>query len=127
MDRNYRFAKDERYPVEQLIFKIDPAHQEEFLKVDHEVWTLGEALHPAWNRVPFLSKEVWINENRPGIIEVVLVWESMEAWRSVDAKEIQSGLIALFDSKFKHPYKLLRAIQNEENFGKYRVNRFERV
>ena len=42
-------------------------------------------------------------------------------------KDIQAALIARFESKFKHPYKLTRCIQNEENFGLHRYSRFERI
>lgn len=127
MERKYTYTKDEHYPVEQLVFKIDPKDLDEFLAVDHEVWTLGEAFLEEVDRIPFISKEVWINENRPGIIQVVFIWESREEWLKVDTKEIQSRLIDLFNSKFTKPYKLLRCIENEENFGIHRVSRFERV
>ena len=40
---------------------------------------------------------------------------------------MQAALIARFESKFQHPYKLTRCIQNEENFGIHRYSRFERI
>ena len=127
MERPYRYTSAERYPVEVLVFKIDPKDLDEFLEVDNEVWTLGEALSPAVDKVPFLSKEIWVNDNRPGIVTVVLVWENLELWEKIDTKEIQSELIARFEAKFTKPYKLLRVLQNEENYGMHRVSRFERV
>ena len=57
----------------------------------------------------------------------IFVWESIESWKKVDDKDIQAALIARFESKFKHPYKLTRCIQNEENFGLHRYSRFERI
>jgi uncharacterized protein (TIGR03792 family) len=126
-ERPYKYTTDEHYPVEQLVFKINPEDLDEFLKVDHEVWTLGEAFLDVVDRIPFLSKEVWINENRPGIITVVFEWENRDEWLKVDVKPIQKRLIDLFNSKFTKPYKLLRCIENEENFGIHRVSRFERI
>lgn len=45
----FRYVEGERLPVEVLVFDVDPDHVEEFLRVDHEVWTLGEA-HTASTR-----------------------------------------------------------------------------
>ena len=126
-ERPYKYTKNEHYPVEQLVFKINPEDLDEFLRVDHEVWTLGEAFLDEVDRIPFLSKEVWINKNRPGIITVVFEWENRDEWLKVDTKPIQKQLIDLFNSKYTKPYKLLRCIENEENFGIHRVSRFERA
>ena len=41
--QGYTYVKNEHYPVEHLIFETAPEHVQEFLDVDHEVWTLGEA------------------------------------------------------------------------------------
>ena len=113
--QGYTYVKGEHYPVEHLIFETAPEHVQEFLDVDHEVWTLGEA------------ESVWVNDNKPGEMHFIFVWESLESWRKVDDKEVQAALIARFESKFQHPYKLTRCIQNEENFGIHRYSRFERI
>jgi hypothetical protein len=63
---NYSYVNGERRPVEVLIFQMDPAVVDEFIRVDHEVWTLGEALMPSLSRIPFLSKEVWLDDSKPG-------------------------------------------------------------
>ena len=64
--QGYTFVKGEHYPVEHLVFETAPEFVEEFLEVDHEVWTLGEAESDLFDHIPFLYKEVWINENKPG-------------------------------------------------------------
>ena len=127
MERKYRYTKNEHYPIEQLIFKVRPEDMEEFLRIDHEVWTMGEAMLPELDYIPFMRKEVWINETRPGIIQVVFTWKNREDWLKVDSKEIQTRLINLFNSKFKKSYKLLRCIENEEDFGIHRISCFERI
>ena len=42
---------------------VDPAHLDEFLTSDHEVWTLGEAFAGGLDRIAFLSKEVWLDDS----------------------------------------------------------------
>jgi uncharacterized protein (TIGR03792 family) len=123
----YRYSRDERLPIEVLVFAMDPAHVEEFLAVDHEVWTLGEALLPGFERIPFIAKEVWLDGTRPGEVTLVFVWESAEAWRRVADVEIQTRLQAEFDRRFPHPVTLVQAPHDETDEGPVRWSRFERV
>ena len=124
---NYRYTKDERLTIEVLVFKMDPAHVEEYLAVDHEVWTLGEAFLPGFDRIPFVSKEVWLDDSRPGVVTLVFVWESLDAWMSVGSEQIQKRLQAEFDAKFPHPIELIEAWHEDNNFGLHRWSRFERI
>ena len=123
----YRYARDERLPIEVLVFRMDPDHVEEFLAVDHEVCTLGEALLPGFDRIPFVSKEVWLDGTRPGEVTLVFVWESAEAWRRVADADIQTRLQAEFDRRFAHPVTLVQAPHGETDEGPIRWSRFERV
>ena len=123
----YRYARDERLPIEVLVFRMDPDHVEEFLAVDHEVWTLGEALLPGFDRIPFVSKEVCLDGTRPGEVTLVFVWESAEAWRRVADADIQTRLQAEFDRRFAHPVTLVQAPHGETDEGPIRWSRFERV
>jgi uncharacterized protein (TIGR03792 family) len=123
---NFRYINSEKLPIEVLVFEMDPAHVDEYLAVDHEVWTLGEALLPGFEQIPFLSKEVWLDDSRPGRVSIVFVWESLEAWMRVGVKEIQQRLQAEFDARFKHPVKLVEAWHEDTNFGLHRWSRFER-
>ena len=122
----YRYSAGEKLPIEVLVFEMDPAHVEEYLAIDHEIWTLGEATLPGFERIPFLSKEVWLDDSRPGRVRVVFVWESLEAWMRVGAKEIQQRLQSEFDTRFTHPVKLVEAWHEDTNFGIHRWSRFER-
>ena len=63
---SYRYTSGERLPIEILVFEVDPADIDEFLAVDHDVWTIGEAFVPGTDHIPFLSKEVWLDDTRPG-------------------------------------------------------------
>lgn len=122
----HRYDHGERLPVEVLVFTVDPAHLDEFLEVDHEVWTLGEAFLPGFERIPFLSKEVWLDDSRPGRVTLVFVWESMDAWRAVGERSIQARLQAEFDARFPHPVRLDEAWHEDTSFGLHRWSRFER-
>jgi uncharacterized protein (TIGR03792 family) len=122
----YRYVADERRPVEILVFEVEPDHVDEFLRVDHEVWTLGEALLPGFDRIPFLAKEVWLDDSRPGRVTLVFVWESMGLWERVGDAEVQRRLQAEFDVRFHHPVRLVAALHEEADFGLHRWSRFER-
>lgn len=122
-----RYVHGERRPVEVLVFQVDPDHLEEFLRVDHEVWTLGEAFMEGLDEIPFLSKEVWLDDSRPGEVTLVFVWESMEAWQAVADEAFQAWLQQRFDERFPHRCRLVRALHEESAYGIHRVSRFERV
>ena len=91
--QGYTYTKGEHYPVEHLVFKVAPEDVEHYLAVDHEIWTLKEAYAPGFDHIPFLYKEVWVNDNKPGEIHFIFVWESIESWRKIDDKEYQAKLL----------------------------------
>jgi uncharacterized protein (TIGR03792 family) len=123
---SYTYDRGERRPIEILVFQVDPADLEEWLRVDHEVWTLGEAHTPGHDGIPFLSKEVWLNDERPGEVTIVFVWPDHAAWEAVDQPAFQRRLTDVFDRRFDRPYELVRAIHEEERKGIHRWSRFER-
>lgn len=127
MSDHYRYVAHERLPVEVLVFEVDPEHVEEFLEADHEIWTLGEAETEGFDHIPFLSKEVWLDDAHPGRVILVFVWESSESWRRVGEEHLQRELQARFDARFPHRVTLVRALHEESDFGLHRVSRFERV
>lgn len=123
---SYRYSPGEHRPVEILVFRVDPADVEDFLRIDHEVWTLGEAAIPGLDGIAFESKEVWLDDSRPGEITLVFVWPSIEAWDAVADPGLQDHLAAVFDERFDRPYRLVREIHVERARGLYRWSRFER-
>jgi len=123
----YSYINNERRPVEVLVFRMDPSVVDEFIRVDHEVWTLGEALMPGLNTIPFLSKEVWLDDSRPGEVTLVFVWDTQEQWDIAGETSFQQELQHIFDSRFPHPVELIRAPHEDSQFGIHRVTRFERV
>lgn len=127
MTAPFSYIRNERLPVEVLVFRMDPAVVNDFLNVDHEVWTLGEALLPGFDRVPFVSKEVWLDDTKPGEVTLVFVWESLDAWMRVGEETIQRRLQREFDSRFNHPVELIAAPHEDSNHGIHRWSRFERT
>ncbi len=126
VDVDHEYVRGERLPVEVLVFEVDPEHLDEFLRVDHEVWTLGEADVRVDGRIPFVSKEVWLDDSRPGRVTLVFVWESMTAWKLVDVAEIQTRLQQRFDEAFTHRVELVAAPHEDSRHGIHRWSRFER-
>lgn len=123
---SYSYVNGERRPVEVLVFKMDPSVVDEFIRVDHEVWTLGEAFMPGLSRIPFVSKEVWLDDARPGEVTLIFVWDTQAEWDAVGATEFQHTLQREFDNRFPHSVELIHAPHEESNFGIHRVSRFER-
>jgi len=123
----YSYITNEERPVEVLVFRMDPAVVDEFIRVDHEVWTLSEAHMEGLIDIPFLSKEVWLDSTKPGEVTIVFVWDTQKAWDIVGNTEFQKKLQAEFDSRFPHPVKLIAAPHEDSNFGIHRVTRFERI
>ena len=123
----YSYSTGEERPVEVLVFRMDPTVVDEFIRVDHEVWTLGEALMEGLTDIPFLSKEVWLDSSKPGEVTIVFVWDTQNAWDIVGNVEFQKKLQAEFDSRFPHPVELIAAPHEDSHFGIHRVTRFERI
>lgn len=124
---SYRYFTNERRPVEILVFRMNPQHVDEFIAIDHEVWTLGEALMLGLDDVPFLSKEVWLDDSKPGEVTLVFVWDTQDAWNRVGEPSFQAILQKQFDEKFPHPIELISAPHEDSRFGIHRVTRFERI
>lgn len=123
----YHYITGEKRPVEVLVFRMDPTHVDDFIAVDHEIWTLGEAFMPGLSTIPFISKEVWLDDSKPGEVTLVFVWESQELWDTVGNTTFQQQLQQQFDARFPHPVELISAPHEDSQFGIHRVTRFERT
>ena len=124
---NFSYVSGERRPVEVLVFRMDPTVVNEFIRIDHDVWTMREAFMDGLTRIPFLSKEVWLDDSKPGEVTIVFVWDTQAEWDEVGAVEFQQKLQAEFDALFPHPVELIAAPHEYSNFGIHRVTRFERI
>ena len=124
---SYLYRRGEGQPVEVLVFRVDPNDVEDFVRIDHEVWTLGEASALGHDAIPFLSKEVWLDDDRPGEITIVIQWPSIDAWNAVDDPKIQRRLAAAFDAEFARPYEVVRGAAEAKQLRIHRRSRFETI
>lgn len=129
MRKEYKYTTGKKNPIEHLIFQINPQDLNEFIQADHEVWNLGDITlrEDGVETIPFISKEVWVNEYRPGIVHYVLVWEDMETWSKAAYDEMKEILRLEFKNRFRKPFKLLCSVHKEEDYGMHRISRLERV
>ena len=84
---NFSYVSGERRPVEVLVFRMDPTVVNEFIRIDHDVWTMREAFMDGLTRIPFLSKEVWLDDSKPGEVTIVFVWDTQAEWDQVGVSE----------------------------------------
>ena len=96
--------------IEQLFFEVDPEKLDCWLEIDHEVWTAGLAEWPG-----FAGKEVWINQDRPGEITVIVYWTSYEKWKSIDPE-----WVARTDAAFRQALAEVGCRQELKGLGKER-------
>ncbi|MDD3244007.1 MAG: TIGR03792 family protein [Eubacteriales bacterium] len=123
--QNMIYTSGQSLPVEVLRFQTDPQDVEAFLKADHEVWTVMECDAPGFAQSPFIYKEVWLNDRKPGEITVVILWKSQEAWDQVGDAELQARLTALFDERFGRPYQFVGTLSGDNLHGIHCISRFE--
>ena len=64
--------------LEILTYEVDEEYRKEYLKMDHEVWSLGESKFPG-----YIGKDTWISKTYPNQITHIIYWESKAAWDSI--------------------------------------------
>lgn len=69
--------------VEILRFQVDSHLVETFIELDHQWWTKALAAYPG-----FVSKDVWVNDKKPGEVTTIIYWNSLEEWKSIDHDEL---------------------------------------
>jgi hypothetical protein len=94
---------------------MDPTVVSEFIRIDHDVWTMREAFMDG------------LDDSKPGEVTIVFVWDTQAEWDQVGAVEFQQKLQAEFDALFPHPVELIAAPHEDSHFGIHRVTRFERI
>jgi len=87
--------------VEYLVFEVDPAHREQFIAVDDQIWT--SALR---SQRGFVAKEVWVDENQPGQVTLITYWSSYALWKAIPSDELEA-IDERFTQAFGHPFTLI--------------------
>lgn len=98
--------------IEWLKFRVAPELREKFIQNDEAIWTAALIDFPG-----YLGKEVWIDQNAPEEIILVIHWETLEQWHS-----IPQSLLDQIEEKFaqkmeKDSYKILE-------FRQYQIRKF---
>ncbi|MDD3242378.1 MAG: TIGR03792 family protein [Eubacteriales bacterium] len=70
-------------PVEQRVFRVDPALTQRFVEQDAAIWTDFLRRQPG-----FVAKEVWLSQDVPGEVTTVTYWRSMQDWEGVPVQKL---------------------------------------
>jgi uncharacterized protein (TIGR03792 family) len=71
--------------IEWLKFEVAPDLREQHIQIDEEVWTATLKRYPG-----FLSKQVWLDPDRPHEVILIINWADCESWRSVPANVLEA-------------------------------------
>lgn len=111
---------NKKFPVEYLIFQIEnPNSVDKFIELDHKIWTSYLSSFQG-----FISKDVWVNFNNPGEIHTILIWETMDDWKSIPLDGLKEK-DKEFIKAFGEPFEMTRRIHKELNHGLHKVRHFE--
>ena len=90
--------------VEYLVFEMAPEHRARFIQLDNEIWT------PTLSKQKgFVSKEVWIDENRPNQVTLVTYWTSYALWKAIPHEALAATDVR-FKKAFGHPFSLIKEL-----------------
>lgn len=70
--------------IELLIVEVAIEDREKYLQIDREIWTKAIAQFPG-----FISKEVWLNPDRPTEVNLIIRWRSREEWKSISTQLLE--------------------------------------
>jgi uncharacterized protein (TIGR03792 family) len=71
--------------VEWLKYQVSKEDAASFLKADAEIWTTILSRQPG-----FISKQVWVNPEKPDEINLVICWQSKEHWKTISQTLLQA-------------------------------------
>lgn len=76
--------------IEFLKIEVTPEDRKQYLQLDEKIWTQALAKFPG-----FLSKEIWLNPNKPSEVILIIRWVSREEWKSISCQ-----LLAEIEAQF---------------------------
>ena len=105
--------------IEHLVFQVKPERFEEWLALDHELWTLAEAqLCPG-----LLRKEVWVNQNVPGEVHCVIYWRNYADWMSISPQWLEANERKFAEHFGPNEVKCVRA-DHTDGIACYKISEF---
>lgn len=112
---------DVRYPVEYLKFKCrNEEEARQYLKMN-QIWTTALA-----KKKGFISTTSYLNNSNPGEVHIVIIWETLDEWLSIDKEELIK-IDKDFKAAFMLPFDSLERLHIETNFGLHKVRHDEKV
>ena len=101
-------TKSARDAVEYLVFQVEPDRVDEFVRLENEIWT-----NELMRQDGFISKDIWINESKPGEVSVIIYWKDFESWKNIP-KEVTEKLTRQFDDQFgAEDYQIIREVHGQ--------------
>lgn len=71
--------------VERLTFSVDPADHGAWIAADKASWSPFLARQKG-----FVSKQLWVQRDRPGEIQAVIIWQDEAAWKAIPEAELRA-------------------------------------
>ena len=71
--------------IEELHFRVTPSEQDGFLAKETEVWTGFLQTCDG-----FVDKQVWVADDDPELIVVMIWWDTMELWKSITPEQVEA-------------------------------------
>lgn len=90
--------------IEDLTFEVKLEKIEEFIRYDHEIWTLFLAGYD-----DKMTKEVWIDAEEKGKIVTIIYWSDYKLWKSIPQEELIKTQKRFDDAIGTQNYKFVSA------------------
>lgn len=71
--------------IEHLCFRVPPGGVAAFLQQDEQVWGSALRRHPG-----FLGKEVWLDQEDPELVHLILRWASRADWKAFPSEQVEA-------------------------------------
>lgn len=70
--------------IEVLVNEVEEGYMNQYLSMDHEIWTLEESKLPG-----YLGKDTWINKTYPNRVIHIIYWQNKEVWKNISPDFIE--------------------------------------
>jgi uncharacterized protein (TIGR03792 family) len=71
--------------IEFLTFRVDPAELAEWLSSEEATWSRFLERQDG-----FVSKQMWVERDRPGEVHAVITWRNEESWKAIPQTELDA-------------------------------------
>lgn len=71
--------------VERLTFTVSPEDREAWMAADAASWSPFLARQDG-----FLSKQLWVQRDRPHEVQAIILWETEEQWKAIAQDQLEA-------------------------------------